>query len=173
MDLDRIEWMNTYNVITQYINDVRDLYMNKLQQPDINGWNRIATGNLINSVKTVINIDGSTIEAALQLDECWKFIEFGSQPEGEFKQHWPPVDAIKNWIKIKPVLPRPDKNGKLPTTDQLAFLIGRKIYEKGTTPYRYLQQSIDEVNKYYEQEIENAIALDLAGMVDNVFKYFK
>ncbi len=90
-----IAYPHTYEVLSQFINDLRTLYLNRLKQQDSNGWNRIASGNLFNSVKTVINMDGQTIEASLALDEVWKFIEHGSQPEGEYRQHWPPVDKIK------------------------------------------------------------------------------
>lgn len=173
-EITKIDFPHTYEVLTQFINDIRESYLNKLLQPDEKGYNRIASGNLINSVKTVINMDGQTIEASLSLDKVWDYVEHGSKPEGEYPRHWPPVDAIKNWIRIKPVLPYPDKNGKLPTTDQLAYLIGRKIHNKGIKGYHYLQQSIDEMMFYYEGLIEEALSQDITDMVDGMFsKYFK
>lgn len=171
-ELSRLEWQHTYNAVTQYINDVRTLYINKLIQPDANGYNRVASDNLINSVKTVININDYSIEASLQLDKVWDYVEHGSKPLGEYPQHWPPVDAIREWIRIKPVLPYPDKNGKLPTQDQLAYLIGRKIHDKGIPAYHYLENTIEEVNKRYEHIFEEAIEQDLTDMVDGMFSKY-
>lgn len=96
-----------------------------------------ATGSLNESIKGKIKQKGKWIEISINLNEYWKYVEKGRKP-GKF----PPVDAIKEWIKIKPVLPRP-YNGKLPTTDQLAYLIGRKIATKGIKPRPILQNTID------------------------------
>ena len=101
------------------------------------GAGTTATGSLNESIKGKIKQKGKWIEISINLNEYWKYVEKGRKP-GKF----PPVDAIKEWIKIKPVLPRP-YNGKLPTTDQLAFLIGRKIATKGIKPRPILQNTID------------------------------
>ena len=163
----RVEWRHTYDALTQFINDVRTLYQNKLIQPDENGWNRIASGNLLNSVKTVITMNDQSIEASLSLDEVWKYIEYGTRP------HFPPPSALEEWIRIKPVTILPRGNNKPPTTKQLAYLIGRKISQDGTKAHYYLVQTIEEVIERYETILENAIQQDLSEALEIMLgKYF-
>lgn len=79
-----------------------------------------------------------------------------------------------NWIKIKPVLPRPDKNGKLPTQQQLAFLIARKISREGTPAYMNYNQTIDELNKWIDRKLDEALTQDLEEDIDFIFiRYFR
>ena len=44
---------------------------------------------------------------------------------------FPNLLAIEQWIVDKGIVPRPDKNGKSVSTKSLAFLIGRKLKERG------------------------------------------
>lgn len=128
-----------------------------------NGTN--ASGKLSKSIKGIVKKNGKWIEISVSLEDYWKYIEYGTRP------HFPPINAIKQWIKVKPILPRPLPNGKLPTTDQLAFLIGRKISKVGTKPQPFLQKTISEFNlidKIYdllseeiEQQINKQIQYDL------------
>lgn len=128
-----------------------------------NGTN--ASGKLSKSIKGIVKKNGKWIEISVSLEDYWKYIEYGTRP------HFPPIDAIKKWIKVKPILPRPLPNGKLPTTDQLAFLIGRKISRVGTKPKPFLDKTISEFNlidkiydllsKEVEQQINKQIQYDL------------
>ena len=95
-----------------------------------------ASGKL-SSFKTECVMEGSLFEVIFTLQDYWKYVENGRRP-GKF----PPVDAIKNWIQIKPVVPRAI-NGKVPSTDQLAYLIGRKIAIKGIAPKKLLKESLE------------------------------
>lgn len=47
----------------------------------------------------------------------------------------PPLLSIELWMADKGIVPRPDKNGKSISTRSLAFLIARKIKNKGNTVY--------------------------------------
>ena len=97
-----------------------------------------ATGNLSLNQKHYFVFDGRYYRIYLQLEDYWKYLEYGTKP------HFPPVDKIAEWIRIKPVLPRPNAKGKLPTQKQLVFMIARSISIKGTKPTHTLQQTIDE-----------------------------
>lgn len=108
----------------------------------------IASGNLSNSIKGLVKQNGKYVVISISLEDYWKYVENGTKP------HWPPVDAIKKWISVKPILPRPLKSGKLPTKDQLAYLIGRKISKTGTKPKPFLYNTIkdfDLVGKVYNE----------------------
>lgn len=58
-------------------------------------------------------------------------LEFGRKP-GKF----PPLQAIKDWIKVRRIVPKPDSNGRIISQDSLAYLIGRKIQQQGTILHR-------------------------------------
>ena len=122
-----------------------------------------ASGDLVNSIKGVVKQNGKYVVISISLEDYWKYVENGTKP------HWPPVDAIKKWISVKPILPRPLKSGKLPTTDQLAYLIGRKISKVGTKAKPFLKPTItdfdlvgkvyNEITKLINKEIEEDLEL--------------
>ena len=70
---------------------------------------------------------------------------------------------------MKPVLPRPMSNGKLPTEKQLAFLISRKIATVGIEPKPMLKKTLDQLNGYYIEMIKDAIAEDVQKAI--IFTY--
>lgn len=107
-----------------------------------------SSGKLSKSIKGKVKFDEKYLTISISLEDYWKYIEYGTKP------HFPPVDAIKKWIKVKPILPRPLSNGKLPTENQLAYLIGRKISKVGTKPKPFLQPTLTEfdlVGKVYNE----------------------
>lgn len=109
-----------------------------------------ASGNLVMTMKKVIQYDGKWLVISLDIPKYAIYLERGTKP------HFPPIDAIKKWIKIKPVLPRAIK-GKLPTENQLAYLIGRKISRVGTEPLNLIHNTMvafDLENKIYNEILE-------------------
>lgn len=151
-------WEKTYEVLKEYAIELR----NTLQDSYIND-DRIATGDLLNSVEYIIEKDDRQIEVSLQLKEWWKYVEEDTKP------HFPPPDAMLNYIKAKPILPKPDKNGKLPTPSQLAYLIGRKISEVGTTGTHNVRDTVRLINERYEEKIGQAISEDINNELDVIF----
>lgn len=97
--------------------------------------NHSATGNLALNQEKIIQYDGRFFSIYLSLEDYWKYLEYGTRP------HFPPLEKIKEWIRIKPVTPLPQANGKLPTENQLAFLIGRKISRVGTPATHLLEDT--------------------------------
>lgn len=94
-----------------------------------------ATGNLALNQEKIIQYDGRYFSIYLSLEDYWKYLEYGTKP------HFPPLEKIKEWIRIKPVVPLPQANEKLPTENQLAFLIGRKISREGTPATHLLEDT--------------------------------
>lgn len=141
---------NTYRVLNEYGNRLVELYKKELTDGKIN-----ASYDLYNSVRYIFDDDGKSFEIKLELEDYWKYIENGRKA-GKF----PPIDAISKWIEIKPVMPYPLKNGKLPTTPQLAYLIARKIGLEGIEPKPILQKSVDEIMEDIYKDIENALYKD-------------
>lgn len=124
-----------------------------------------ASDALYNSVKYQVHTDRGRIEVNLSLLDYWKYIENGRKAG-----KWPPISAIEKWIEVKPILPRPMNNGQLPTVQQLAFLISRKIGLEGIAPQPLLQQSVDNVMDSMMEFIEEAITKDLEKNMELIFK---
>lgn len=122
------------------------------------GADKRASGKLIDSASMKTEWQGDKFIVYLQVEEYYKYVE-----EGRKAGKFPPIDKIREWIRVKPVLPQPF-NGKLPTENQLSFLIARKIAEKGIEPTPRIETALRESNivnelsneiiKLYNKEIE-------------------
>lgn len=159
-----------HNLITElraYARDAQDLYKRKVAEQG-----HSASGELIASVVTNVVTDSEAYSVTMDLAKYWKYLEGGSKgsvtsyPGALYAAHWPPVDAILRWIEVKPVIPRPFANGKLPTQKQLAYLIGRKIATKGTEPHPMLAETLEELNEKYSERLADALALDVRQMLE-------
>lgn len=158
-----IEWTETYRVLEEYAIRLRNLYQDKLIKGD-----KIATGDLMNNVEYIIEKDSRSVSVSLQLEDYWRFVEEGRAP-GKF----PPVDKILDWIRVKPIVPD-ERSGRLPTENQLAFLIGRKIAEEGIEGTHYLQESQEEVLAEFEDKLSEAVGKDVDRYMDILMtEYFR
>lgn len=127
-----------------------------------------ASGKLSNSVKTVFTVNGNSYEVSLSLEDYWKQVEYGRQPtkndgNGELRRN------ILEWIRVKPVIPTPF-NGKLPTEEQLAYLISRKIHTYGYEGKQPLKRTIEELKVEIHRDIEEALSKDLSTDVLNILR---
>lgn len=127
-----------------------------------------ASGKLSNSVKSLFSINGNTYEVSLSLESYWKQVEEGRGPtkgsgNGELRRN------ILEWIRVKPVLPTP-YNGKLPTEEQLAYLISRKIHKVGYEGKQPLKKTIDKLRDDIYKDIEDALSKDLSTDVLNILR---
>lgn len=138
-------------VLEELGREVAEQYKNNLRE----SGHATRPDHLINSITTSVVVDDKAYKVVMQLNEYWKYLENGTEP------HWPPVDAIRSWISYKPVLPRPGKDGRLPTPNQLAFLIGRKIAREGTTGTHDFEKARDETVARWEQRIRAALVEDV------------
>lgn len=155
-------WEKTYKVLQEYAIELR----NSLQDSYIND-DRIASGELLNSVEYRIEKEETTISVFLDLASWWKFIEWDTKP------HFPPPEAMLKYVRVKPVIPREGRNGKLPTEQQLAYLIGRKISEVGTKGTNNLENTVKNINSKYNELIESAITEDVSNELTVIFsEYF-
>lgn len=151
---------NLTNVLNDFGRFLVDEYKDNLILNDKN-----ASNNLYNSINYSIKKGNKEFNVLLELNHYWKYIENGRKA-GKM----PPISKIEEWIKVKPVLPRPNSNGTLPTTKQLAYLIARKIGLEGIKPQPLLQQSLDDVMGVMIEFIEEAIYKDLENEFDLLFK---
>lgn len=137
-----MELTTIQNIINEFTDTLKSVISS-------NGSN--ASGTLSKSITGIVKMNDKYLTVSISLEDYWKYIEYGTNP------HFPPVDKIREWIRVKPVLPRPLASGKLPTENQLAFLIGRKISKLGTKPKPFLnntKEEFDLVGKVYNATLE-------------------
>lgn len=159
---------NLLRVLQDLAKDIETNYKEHLEQHD-----RVASGDLLRSIHTEIEVKGTTYSVVLNLADYWKFVEEDTKP------HWPPKDAIDRWIFIKPVVPRPDDRGHLPTPEQLSFLIRRRIAGKapdgnggfkpgGTEGTHDLRDTKNAVLPMYEERILEALHRDTIEYIEKI-----
>lgn len=140
---------------------IRNEYQDNLIRND-----RIASGDLLNNIEYEITRGDFTYTIYVKMKDYWYYVENGRKAG-----KWPPIDNILNWIKIKPVLPRPNAEGKLPTPQQLAFLIARKIGEEGTEGTQDLRKATDTIWDDFEDRLYEAIDKDVDAAFIQIFHY--
>ena len=154
-------WEHTLDVLNRYGERLVALYRENMEESG-----RPASGRLADSLRTTVSLEngGRTLAVDLSLLDYWKYIEGGTGP------HWVPIAALKEWVEVKPVLPRPLANGKLPTTTQLAYMVQHKIAREGTEGRNDLERSLDEVWAEFQEAIGDAVSADLADGLDFILR---
>ena len=140
---------------------IRNEYQDNLIRND-----RIASGDLLNNIEYEITRGDFTYTIYVKMKDYWYYVENGRKA-GKM----PPIDNILSWIRVKPVLPRPNAKGKLPTPQQLAFLIARKIGEEGTQGTQDLRKATDTIWDTFEDRLYEAIDEDVDAAFIQIFHY--
>lgn len=148
------------DILRELGENVREGYVNKL----IRNGRPTTENTLASTVTSTVEVNGTTYSVVLNLQEYWKYVEEGTRP------HWPPPSAILHWIEVKPVIPRPDEKGRIPTPKQLAYLIGRKIAREGTKGTHDLRETTDTLLGYYEDRIKEALETDCLRYIEKVMQ---
>lgn len=165
-----IDYSELEKVLWQLAEDFRAGYRDKLERDD-NYTRDIPNkydGRLMDIPDSALHVkyeaDGYTV--SIDLNDYWKYVENDTRP------HWPPRAAILNWVKIKPCIPRPDNKGRIPTQEQLAYLIRRRIaglspkgLPGGTKGNHAFAKTQDALLGFYIPKIEEALGNVLAGYI--------
>ena len=149
-EIEQILYDVAYQVAIDYQNELRSL-------------GSVASGTL-NNVDFEVEIKGGTYKIYLILQDYWKYVEYGRKP-GKF----PNVGKLQEWIKIKPILPRPLTNGIVPTEKQLTFMIGNSIKEKGIQPKPALANVLQK-NDAHLNKIKEAVSKSLDKEIKQMLK---
>lgn len=137
--------------ISALVDQISNQYRERLKD-------RRASGRLENFTTDIV-INDTSFKVIFNLEDYWRWVEYGRGP-GKM----PPISAIENWIKIKPVIPKA-VDGKVPDTRQLAFLISRKIATYGTPAHYPLHLT------QTSQETDNIISAIKQEISKQVYKY--
>lgn len=154
-----IEFKRTGEVLMRLAEEVRIGYIKNLVRSGHPTY--FGTGRLSDTITANVTVDGHSFSATLRMNKYWEYLEEGTGPARGRDKYWPNSSAIAKWVEIKPVIPRPDSNKKIPTPKQLTFLISRKIHDKGIKGTHDLERAKEEVIPHYYALIEEALTADI------------
>lgn len=137
--------------------------MEQKYKEELENSGRKASGKLISSISSKVSVGDSQYAIDFSLEDYWKYVENGTKP------HFPPVSKILEWVKIKPILPTPDSSGKVPTPEQLAFLISRKISIYGTDGTKDLEDTLELTDMEWRDRITEALDKDVVEALNLLF----
>lgn len=153
----------TAEVLGLLADDVRAGYIDQLKK---HGHpTRYGTDRLHETITTAVEVDGKKFSVSLNMNHYWEYLEYGTGPARGRDKYWPNSAAIAKWIEVKPVIPRPDGAGRIPTAKQLTFLISRKIHDEGTKGTHGFETTRDAVLPMYIERIEHALSEDIGDYI--------
>jgi len=143
-----------------------------------------SSGELRNSLTFNIKKGQGTYDIAFFANgEASKYASFVEQGVNGTKKKWGSPfsfkgkninqDAIRKWMKKKPIRVREFKNGKLggfakateTRKKQTAFLIGRSIAMYGISPLNYMSDAVNEELPKWRERFSEALAKDLENRI--------
>lgn len=132
--------------------EIKQLFSNILKEKNLN-----ASGQLDETAEVVFNYEGDDFVIYLNLQDYYKFTDQGVNGTeinhgSPFSFSGKPISTkiIEDWIIVKKIVPAPGKNGKIPSTTELAYMMSRSIPRKGIEPRHF----IDEMKKRTEEQIK-------------------
>jgi len=139
-----------------------------------NYTNAVASGTLEKSLAYRLQIKGSSINISVyakgKASQYFLARENGRKPGKQ-----PPVDAILEWMRIKPIQLRDKESGKFKKSTeslkrQVAFLIARKIGRDGIKGWNAFDYAMENIWDEYEAKIVEAYGKDFSATLENQFK---
>lgn len=153
-----MEYPNLEKVLNEYGTEIKKRYGTNVSK---------ASKELSNNITFQVNFDGIYYSVSLNLLFYWYWVEYGRKSGKR-----PPVKAIYDWIRVKPVIPE-ERNGYLPTEEGLAYIIARSIGKKGTKPQMTLtrtnevlyKEMIDDIREAFIQDVNDDINRLLVSII--------
>ena len=142
-----------------------------------NFTNAVASGTLEKSLKYRLQIKGNNINVSVyakgKASQYFLARENGRKPGKQ-----PPIDAILEWMRIKPIKLRDKESGKFkkPTEAlkrQVAFLIARKIGREGIKGWKAFDYAYENIWDEYESKVVAAYQKDFNATIENQLKDIK
>jgi len=137
-----------------------------------NFTNAVASGTLEKSLRYRLKIKGKEVNVSIyakgKASQYFLARENGRRPGATP----PPVSAILEWMRIKPIKLRDKESGKFqkPTEalkKQVAFLIARKIGRDGIKGWKAFDYAYENIWDEYEAKIFEAFGKDFGANLDN------
>ena len=139
-----------------------------------NYTNAVASGTLEKSLAYRLKIKGKAIDISIyakgKASQYFLARENGRKPGKQ-----PPVDAILDWMRLKPIKLRDKESGKFkkPTEAlkrQVAFLIARKIGKEGIKGWHAFDYAMENIWDEYEAKVVEAYGKDFNAVLENQLK---
>lgn len=105
--------------------------------------------------------DGYTLY--LVAPDYLKWLDQGTRP------HWAPIEPLKRWVWAKGIVPE-ERNGKLPTVEQLPYMVQHGIAVNGTEGIHQVNAVADMVFDRWEKELQEAMLDDLGYLLKGLVK---
>lgn len=175
--MELIDLTGLQQVLQDLANDIRDNYKEHLQYNSRYTERGVPSGyqqRLIDSVRTQVVAGDREWEVTMTLNDYWKYVEEDTPP------HFPPLNKILEWVQIKPILPRPDSSGRIPSPKSLAYLIGRAMAGEspnqanlknpygGTTGTHDLEKTKEGILPWYKERIAAALGHDMEHYIRKI-----
>ena len=142
----------TYRYVTDYTNQALLKTQSFLRTKGKN-----ATGNLINTLGTKVEINSQGASIALTFAKYGIFVNDGRRRGA--KQ--PPMASILSWIQTKGIRPRNNVS-----INSLAFMIARSISIKGIKPVKFIQFfNAQMVNPTFRTNVNDNIRKDIENQL--------
>ena len=150
--------MNEFNNVAELQTDTIEVISQEMKT-NLRNNKSIASGNLVNSIKTSKTQDKQgTLETALEIGAWYaELVSEGTGDRGPGRQ--PPILPIEQWIKRKSITVPAGV-----TIKQFAFAIAKKVAKRGQNKraYPFIEPSIRVGENYFERNINEALIEDVA-----------
>ena len=155
-----MKFSRTYALLNSFGNTLISRYKEHLSD--------YASGKLYKTIDYTITSKSDSYLVTINLEAYWIFLEKGRRAGAKM----PPLSAIEQWIKVRKILPRPIalKSGKqrVPTVQQLAYVIARSIARKGIAARPFMRESIEDTMKDFQSKLSAAVREDVLDNLDSL-----
>lgn len=159
-------WDNTIAVLEAYAEEVKTRLQDALVE-----HSHMASNTLFNTMDFHVEATDDDISAYLDHEDYLKYLQGGIEPAGSFgNPGWKAYPFIRDWVEHSPKFIGLDQK-ELP---RVAYLVTRKIKDKGIEPDPMLEPILEEMYARYLPVIEEAVEQDVSDEVDkNLKEMFK
>lgn len=147
-----------------YGEDFSKILKDELKKEDNKGRNKIASGDLVKSIKPEVVVVGDLVELIILSEDYLLAVDAGRKPN-----HRPmvPVQALERWIKVKKGFYPRDKKGRFQSVRSTAFAIQRGIFNNGIDPTNVIEKSFDKSLK--KLDVNNLVGEEALSSILDYF----
>jgi hypothetical protein len=140
-----------------------------------NYTNAVSSGTLVKSLAYRLKIKGKSIDISIYAKGKASQYFLARENGRRAGATPPPVSAILDWMRLKPIKLRDKESGKFkkPTEAlkrQVAFLIARKIGKEGIKGWHAFDYAMDNIWDEYEAKVVAAYGKDFSATLENQLK---